>query len=278
VPDLEQHVYASSKVAFEDLDWQLAAQVGLTAREIEMLQYFADIESQTVFYMLEVAKLEVARDPELLTFLTMWNYEEYFHSHAISRLLSACGADPPPPMRRATGLRARARLRARIEDMVQTTLARTMPRGFVALWMAWGAAQELLTTQAYEEIARTTANPVLAELFRRIAKQERRHFAYYYGAARERLTGYKRGQQLTRLVFERNWNPVGSGVKSPAEQAAFIARIFPGPRLFEVFGHLDERLAALPGLAGLGVCQRWAHRVQPLLPPDARHSPAAAAA
>jgi hypothetical protein len=46
------------------------------------LAYFADIEGQTVYYFLEVAKLQVARDPELLTFLTMSNYEEYFHSHA----------------------------------------------------------------------------------------------------------------------------------------------------------------------------------------------------
>ncbi len=273
MPDLHQHLSSSRKVEFEDLDWALARHHGLTERERDMLQYFADVESQTVFYMLEVAKLEVSRDPELLTFLTMWNYEEYFHSHAISRLLHECGHDIVPPMNRATTLRARARLRARLEDAAQVALAKAMPRAFVALWMAWGAAQELLTTQAYEEIARNTRNPVLAELFRRIAKQERRHFAYYYVASRERLEGFKRGQQLVRLIFERNWNPVGSGVKSPADQAEMIARIFPGARLFDVFGHVDERMAALPGLHGLAVCTRWAHKVQPMLPADARWTP-----
>lgn len=271
--DIQQHLASSHKIQFEDLDWGLAKRSGLTAREAEMLQYFADIESQTVFYMLEVAKLEVARDPELLTFLTMWNYEEYFHSHAISRFLRECGVEVPPPMKRATSLRARARVRARVEDFVQQTLAKTMPRAFVALWMTWGAAQELLTTQAYEEIARTTANPVLSELFRRIAKQERRHFAYYYTSARERLDGFGAGQRLVRLIFENNFNPVGSGLKSPTEQARFLSQIFPGRRLFEAFGEVDDKLEALPGLHGMRVATAYARRVQPMLLPESRWSP-----
>jgi len=278
VPDIQQQLAASHKVEFEDLDWAQARAAGLTDREVAMLQFFADIESQTVFYMLEVAKLEVARDPDLLSFLTMWNYEEYFHSHAISRLLRECGAAIPPPMARATSLRARARLRARVEDMVQVTLAKTMPQAFIALWMAWGAAQELLTAQAYEEIARSTRNPVLSELFRRIAKQERRHFAYYYVSARERLDGFRAGQRLVRFIFERNFNPVGSGVKSPAEQAAFLAHIFPGPRLYEAFGEVDDKLGALPGLEGMRVCTAYCYRVQPILPLDARFTPPAVAA
>ncbi len=273
MPDIQQQLAASHKIEFEDLDWAQARAAGLTGRETEMLQYFADVESQSVFYMLEVAKLEVARDPDLLSFLTMWNYEEYFHSHAISRLLRECGATTQPASTRATGLRARARLRARLEDLAQVTMAKTMPKAFLALWMSWGAAQEMLTAQGYEEIARTTRNPVLAELFRRIAKQERRHFAYYYISARERLTDFTGGQRLVRFIFERNFNPVGSGVKSPAEQAGFLAHIFPGPRLFEAFGELDDKLEALPGLAGMRVGTAYCHRIQSMLPPAARYTP-----
>src|SRR5262244_702704 len=89
--DIAQHIAVSGRVDIEDLDWNLARQAGLTQREIETLEFSAAIESQTVYYFLEVAKLQVARDPELLTFLTMWNYEEYFHSHALTRLLIECG-------------------------------------------------------------------------------------------------------------------------------------------------------------------------------------------
>ena len=75
--DIAQHLAVSHKVEFEDLDWDTARRIGLTQREIESLHYFADIESQTVHYFLEVAKLKVARDPELLTFL-----HRHFHERA----------------------------------------------------------------------------------------------------------------------------------------------------------------------------------------------------
>lgn len=278
MPDIQQHLDMSKKVEFEDLDWKLAREVGLTPREVQNLHFFADIESQTVFYMLEVVKLEVSREPDLLTFLTMWNYEEYFHSHALSRLLREVGHEVPSSMKRATSLRSRARLRARLEDAFQMTLAKAMPKSFVALWMAWGAAQELLTCHAYEELIRGTQNPVLAELARRIGKQERRHFAYYFQAARERLQDQPVAQKLVRLIFDTNYNPVGSGVKSPTEHAEMISRIFPGQVLFDVLGDIDKRMGTLPGLENLDACTRWARKVQPLLPVDARIvSPSASA-
>src|SRR5580693_6154145 len=131
--DIAQHIAVSCRVDIEDLDWELARKVGLTQREIETLEFFADIESQTVYYFLEVSKLSVARDPELLTFLTMWNYEEYFHSHAITRLLQECGAETVAATDRSTGVRAKARWKARFEDFAQTLLSKLMPKAFVAL-------------------------------------------------------------------------------------------------------------------------------------------------
>ncbi|HVV84936.1 MAG TPA: ferritin-like domain-containing protein [Kofleriaceae bacterium] len=270
MPDLAAQIDHSHKLVFDDLDWALARRHGLTPRERECLSYFADIESQTVFYMLEVAKLDVARAPTFLTFLTIWNYEEFFHAHAITRLLHAVGVDVPPAGDRSADIRKGARLRASVEDAVQVALSKTMPQTFLALWQAWGAAAELLTCHAYEELGRTTANPVLAELCRRIAKQERRHFAWYHEAARELLDGDRFAQRMVRFIFERAWTPVGSGVKSPAERAAQIARLFPGQRLYQVFGAVDRRMAALPGLAGFDVCSRFADDMQAMLPADAR--------
>src|SRR4051812_39848078 len=186
VSDIAQHIAVSQKVKFDDLDWDAARSAGLTKQEIDSLLYFADIESQTVYYFLEVSKLQVARDPELLTFLTMWNYEEYFHSHALTRLMEECGVQPESATDRAARIRENARFKAKFEDFAQGMIAKAFPKSFVALWMFWGALQECLTTQAYEELARITTNPVLEELCKRIAKQERRHFAYYYNNARER--------------------------------------------------------------------------------------------
>lgn len=253
---LDQHLSASQKLATDDLDWDLAASIGLTEAERGALRYFADVEGQTVHYFLEVARLEVARDPELLTFLTLWNYEELFHSHALTRLLEVCGAAEPPAAQRAAQVRAQARLKATVEDWIQRALAKAMPRTFVALWMTWGALQEGLTTKGYEELERNSKNPVLAELCRRIAKQERRHFAYYYGQARQRLGDSRLAQRLVRYVVENHFALVGSGVKTEAEVAVLLGQLFPGKRLAEVGAAVDRRMAALPGLAGLDVVQR----------------------
>lgn len=273
--DIAQHIAVSDRVEIEDLDWELARRHGLTDREIENLRFFADIESQTVYYFLEVAKLEVARDPELLTFLTMWNYEEYFHSHAITRLMQECGVAIEGATERSTKVRAGARLKAKVEDLAQTLMAKAMPKRFVALWMFWGALQECLTMQAYEEVIRSTHNPVLAELFRRIAKQERRHFAYYFGQARARLADNPKNQRFCRFIAQKFYSPVGSGVKSEAESAALVARLFPGKRIYDVMSYIERRMAQLPGMQGLDACTRWAAKIQPMLPQELRAEPPA---
>jgi hypothetical protein len=151
-------------------------------------------------------------------------------------------------------------------------IARFMPKTFIALWMFWGALQECLTTQAYEELARTTQNPVLAELCRRIAKQERRHFAYYFGQARDKLEGKSRAQRFIRWIAKRFYAPVGNGVKTDAEGAQLVAQLFPGDRIFEVMSYIEKRMAQLPGMEGLDCCTRWAAKVQPMLPPETRAS------
>jgi hypothetical protein len=269
--EIAQHIAVSKKVDFEDLDWDLARKHGLTPAEVENLGYFADVESQTVYYFLEIAKLQVAKRPEFLTFLTMWNYEEYFHSHAITRLLEECGAVVPSAGDRSHALRQGARLKATLEDWFQIALSRLAPDTFIALWMTWGATQELLTTQAYEQIASTTANPVAEELCRRIAKQERRHFAYYYNEARNRLEGRPVTQRIVRLIVDKAWTPVGNSVKRPREAAEAAQCLFPGPRFAEVLGVIDKRIGALPGMDGLTACRTWAHRMG-LAPPPARQS------
>lgn len=280
--DIANHIAVSGRVDIEDLDWMACKQAGLEPTEIENLKFFADIESQTVYYFLEVAPLKVARDPDILTFLTMWNYEEYFHSHAITKLLVECGVDMQNPTERSTEVRANARFKAKVEQFAQGMMAKVFPQSFTALWMFWGALQECLTMQAYEQVINTTKNPVLKEMFKRIAKQERRHFAYYFNQARDRLDNNKANQRFCRFVVNKFYAPVGSGVKSESESVQLIARLFPGDRIIEVMSYIEKRMAQLPGMEGLDACSKWAHKIQPLLPvemraPSARAERAAAA-
>jgi rubrerythrin len=266
VSDIAQHIAVSQRVQIEDLDWELARKHGLSPTEVESLQFFADIESQTVYYFLEVAKLQVVRDPELLTFLTMWNYEEYFHSHAITRIMQECGVQVENATERSTKVRTGARFKAKFEDWAQGMMARFMPKRFVSLWMFWGALQECLTMQAYEQVIRDTQNPVLAEMFRRIAKQERRHFAYYFNQAKDRLADNPKNQKFVRYIVNKFYAPVGGGVKTDEEAAALVAKLFPGERIYEVMSYIERRMAQLPGMAGLTACSDWAEKIQPILP------------
>ncbi|MFT3699882.1 MAG: hypothetical protein QM831_42455 [Kofleriaceae bacterium] len=268
--DIAQHIAVSQRVQIEDLDWELARKHGLSPAEVESLQFFADIESQTVYYFLEVAKLQVVRDPELLTFLTMWNYEEYFHSHAITRIMQECGVGVANATDRSTNVRKNARFKAKLEDFLQGLIAKFMPKRFVSLWMFWGALQECLTMQAYEEIIRTTKNPVLAEMFKRIAKQERRHFAYYFNQAKDRLADNPKNQKFVRYIVNKFYAPVGGGVKTDEEGAALVAKLFPGERIYEVMSYIERRMAQLPGMGGLTACSDWAEKIQPMLPEDLR--------
>ncbi|MBT8491824.1 MAG: hypothetical protein KJO07_02080 [Deltaproteobacteria bacterium] len=255
---MDKFLKHSRRIETTDLDWELAARVGISATEAEVLTYFADIEGQTIFYLKELLMTNAARDPEVVAFLTTWNYEEFFHAEGIAQLLEVCGH--PLEQGRKTEVRTGVQLSAKVEAAAQTLLSKLFPSSFPTLSMTWGASQEMLTLRGYEQLTRTTENPVLAELCRRIAKQERRHFAWYYNNARTRLAESKMARRLTRRIFSAFWSPVGAGVKSDTEVAKLCARLFPGQRFLEVAAEIDAKMARLPGLEGLNVIEDYAHR------------------
>ena len=264
---IQKHAALSAKIDITDLDWEEARRVGLTPAEANILTYFADIEGQTVFYLSELLKLKSAHDPDSLAFATIWNYEEYFHSQAIMKLLDVCGYGLETD--RLSTVRTSAKLQAKVEDAVQVVLAKLFPKSFHALWMAWGASQELLTLRGYEQIIRSTQNPVLRILCQRIAKQERRHFAWYFNTAKKLLAKSKFSRRFVRFIFDKFWTPVGGGVKSAAEIADMVSDLFPGTTLAEVSANIDHKLGALPGMQGFDVMTRYAAGIAPRLPAPA---------
>jgi rubrerythrin len=129
--------------------------------------------------------------------------------------------------------------------------------------MAWGALNEITTLRGYEAIEKNTKNPVLAELCRRITKQERRHFAWYFNGARERLQKSRRSQVVTRLILSHVWSPVGAGVKKLSDVSRLYNLVFPERRGEEVAREIDETIGVLPGLAGLPLMARFAQKALP---------------
>ncbi len=257
--EIDKFIRHSRRVETDDLDWDAARRAGLSGDEPFVLRYFADVEGQTIFYFREILNTHAARHPEILAFMTTWNYEEFFHAESLGRLLEECG-HPNVAARRAE-VRAGATLMARFENLFQLAMSRIAPEAFLALYLTWGSSQELLTSRCYERVQETTDNPVLRELAGRIAKQERRHFAWYFNNAREHLSRSEAARRVTRFFFERAWNPVGSGVKTSEEVYRLVDAVFPGEVIDQTMGDIQRRVATLPGMSGIDAPARFAGRV-----------------
>jgi hypothetical protein len=257
--ELDKFIRHSRRVETDDLDWEAARRAGLKGDEPFILAYFTDIEAQTIYYFRELLNTAAARRPELLAFMTTWNYEEYFHAESLARMLEVCGHGLGGDRR--VEVREGATLMAHIENLVTMSFSRMMPEAFLALFMTWGASQELLTSRCYQRLQEATHNPVLAQLAGRIARQERRHFAYYFHSARELLAGSRLAQRVTRGFYEGFWTPVGSGVKTRAEVFRLVDALFPGPVVDEVFHDIAARIATLPGMSGCTAPIRFVDRV-----------------
>jgi hypothetical protein len=256
---LDDYAARSQAVDLDDLPWAEVGRHPLDDATVRTLRYMQDIESHTIVYERELARTRAIDDPEIATFLACWLYEETFHGRAIRRFLAAGGR--PVPERG----RARRPLGARLESAATATLARAWP-DFVAVHMTWGAVNELTTLVAYRRLAERSGHPVLHELLTRIARDESRHFGFYFKQAERRLVrpGVAR---VARLLVDRFWAPVGSGV-APAAETRFVgAHLFGDARGRAAARSIDATIRRLPGFEDVDLVEAWVERH--LGPPEA---------
>ena len=101
---------------------------------------------------------------------------------------------------------------------------------------------------------------MLAELTRRIARQEGRHIDFYAAPAERRLATDPTAQRWVRRVLERWWRPVGSGVMPHLETDFLIEHLFGGVDGARMAERIDRRIDRLPGLDGLHFIARTVDR------------------
>jgi rubrerythrin len=242
--DLERYLDNSRKVETSDLDFGLAKEYGLTADEIRCLTYMMDIESHTLIYLKGLLSTCAIRDPEVVAFLNCWAYEEFFHGRAIRQFLQATGIQFDSA--RVDVIRRERSWQERIEEFGSSIVCRILS-DFQAVYLAWGAIQELTTLEAYGILARRTENPVLKELLLRIVKDERRHFSFYFNKARPHLRS-RASQLLTGAILRRFWTPVGNGIKADEDVRWTTSFLFSGSDGMEAAGRIDDAISRLPGL------------------------------
>ena len=158
---------------------------------------------------------------------------------------------------RIKNVRKSVTFRERLESLATPIISTVFRSEFPAVYTTWGAVQELTTLRGYESIARTTKNPVLQTICERIAKQERRHYAWYFNNARMRLSQSTRAQKLTRFLLERFWTPVGAGVKPPEEVSRLFFTVFSTAGARNLANEMDEKFSTLPGLNGIRIMRPY---------------------
>jgi hypothetical protein len=258
--DIETYKRHAGRVNLEGIDLDTFRRDPLDHDTLRCLRYMHDIEYHTVCYLRDLLMTAAHRDPEITTFLTMWNFEEFWHGDALASVLAAhgeaSGAVRIAPLRETLGWRQR------IGPLMHWLGSVFAGPSYTAVHMTWGAVNEWLTQAGYGRVAMRASHPTLSELLRRIMRQEGRHVDFYASQAMRRLDGDRRAQRLTRVALTKYWTPVGSDIM-PASEVRFLVRhLFSGPDGDKALARLDRQVDRLPGLAGLqlltGAAQRYA--------------------
>ncbi len=265
--DLDRYLRGSRKVDLGGVEWDRVREHPLTPSEARCLAYMMDIESHTVIFLRDLLATRAANEPDVTAFLSCWAYEELWHGEAFSRFLGEAGyelgpdgervfGDSPFPSRYARNSRIRELLGGKgTWSHVGSMVGSMLVKDFVAVHMAWGAANELSTLQSYHRIIARTEHPVLAQLLQAIIKDERRHFAFYRSQARLRLSRSPNARKVVRWALQHVWAIVGTGVRPQAETDHAVLTLFGDADGLAAAKEMDRTMSELPGLHGLTIFQ-----------------------
>jgi len=252
--DLDAWIARSRAVDLSEIDWSAVPRHPVPPDVIRTLRYMQDIESHTIIYTRSLLATRAIDDPEVATFLACWLYEETFHGLALARFLEAAGH----PLGERPRPRGSEPWTKWLEARATATLSRAWP-DFCAVHMIWGAINELTTLTAYRRLAALTGHPLLSDLLERIMLDESRHFFFYYRQAERRLER-RAVARVARLIVDRFWAPVGSGVQ-PDDELVFMARYLFGDEEGRAAARkVDETIRKLPGFTGAGLLEHWMRR------------------
>lgn len=249
--DLDTAKRLSAKVDVGDIDLAGAfADAPLGPAALRCLRYMHDVELHTTCYLRNLLNTRAHHDPDITAFMTLWAYEELWHGEVIAAVLAAhgepAGAARVAPMRRRLGWRLSA------SPLAWMAFSAATPN-FLALHMTVGAINEWTTQAGYGRLSATAGHPVLAEVLRRVMRQEGRHIDMYLTKARDLLGSSARARSTTRRLLRWAWQPVGAQVMAPAETRHLVQTLFSGDAGAAVVARIDRRIDALPGLDGLGL-------------------------
>jgi len=248
--DLDTYKRSADRLDIDDIDFDAFRDQPLSPDHLRCLRYMHDVENHTSCYLRNLLNTKAHHDPEITTFLTLWNHEEFWHGEALGRVLAA--HDEPGGALRVATMRQRLGWRITASPLLWLAFSAST-RHFLAVHMTFGVVNEWTTQAGYVRLAAEAQHPVLDELLRRIMRQEGTHIAFYRSHAAERLGASRGAQRTTRRMVRALWSPVGASVMPEAETRHLVRTLFQGDGGRAVAERIDRRVDALPGLDGLGL-------------------------
>src|SRR6267378_2901656 len=252
--DIDTYLARSGAVDLWAVDWAGVPKYPLPPGAIRTLRYMQDIESHTIVYLRSLLATRAIDDPDVATFLACWVHEETFHGLALERFLAAAG-HPMGPRPKPHGNENFAQW---FEARSTALLSRLWP-DFCAVHMTWGAINELTALTGYRRLAALAGHPVLSGLLEHIQRDESRHFFFYYRQAEIRLQR-PAAARVARLLVDRFWAPVGSGVGADEDLKFMAGYLFSGPEGRTQARKVDDTLRKLPGFANAQLLEAWMDR------------------
>ncbi|MBX3196105.1 MAG: ferritin-like domain-containing protein [Microbacteriaceae bacterium] len=251
--DIGKYTANSAPVGWDDLDFDEFERDPLPETTLRTLRYMCDVEYHTVCYLRDLLTTPSHKEPEVGAFMTMWNREEFWHGEALSAVLGKHGIVVDFDELKAT--RIKLGWKDRLDPIKQSLMGGLVGHDFVAVHMAWGAANEWSANAAYIRLAKQEGHPVLAELLKRIAAQETKHVAFYASQARDRLAESKKARVIARFALNKFWRPVGSGISTDDEVAHVMNELFAGTEGRKLVRDIDSHIAKMPGMEGLTIVE-----------------------
>jgi hypothetical protein len=247
--DIDTYTKRAGRVDLDGIDFNDFRTQPLDDDTLRCLRYMHDVEHHTVCYLRDLLVTSAHRDAEVTSFLTMWTFEEYWHGDAIGRVLAAHDEAAGQP--RIASVRASLRWNDRVAPTLHSLGSWLAGASYGAIHMTWGAVNEWTTQAGYSRLAARAGHSTLAELLRRIMRQEGRHIDFYATQAEQRLRADRRAQRLTRFALRKLWKPVGSDVMPPGEVRFLVQHLFGDDSGLAAAERVDRNVDRLPGLAGL---------------------------
>ena len=251
-PQFRSFMSGSRPLDLDGIDWDSIANHPIPDDVLRVLLYMQDVESHTVVFPRTFFSKRALEDEYIGPFLICWLYEEGMHGRALSKFL-ACAGHPVPP---------RTHGRTTVRDMIDRAVTRSMSAfwpDFLALHMAWAAAHECTTIQAYRRLLEQNNHPILNELLRRIIRDETRHYAFYMWQAEQRLAR-PRAARIVRAIMDRFYTPVGASHQPDALACWVSGFLFGGEDGRAAANRVDQSIARLPGFSDSRVIGKWLDR------------------